>query len=336
MAAPCDRGGRAPQAAVCRRKTAAALATHARRHARALPAARLPRPEALLDRGRRHHSADARHGARARRRVRRAQDRDGHGAPRPAQCARPRREPALRSDPRRVRGRRRQFRDRSRGRHRRREVPPWRRGHVQDGEGPRGARRAAREPEPPRSGEPRRRGMDAGGADRSLWSGAEVRRVHGPAAPDPRRCRVRGPGRRGRDVQPGAAARLHNRRHHPSDHQQPDRFHHRSRQRRRSRGVHRRGPPRVDVSREVPRRRRDRRRGLPALGPQRGRRASVHAARDVRSDQEDAAGAREIRGAARGRRSGHAGSGAGRGGRGLRETDRSAAGAEGQAVPLIG
>ncbi len=70
----------------------------------ALPAPRLPRPEAVLDRGPRRDGADARRGDRARRRRRRARGRDRDGASRPPQRARPRRRPPVRGDPARVRG----------------------------------------------------------------------------------------------------------------------------------------------------------------------------------------------------------------------------------------
>ena len=55
------------------------------------------------------------------------------------------------------------------------------------------------------------------------------RRLHRAADPDPRRRRVRRPGRRRRDAEPLAAARLPHRRHHPRRHQQPGRLHHRRR-----------------------------------------------------------------------------------------------------------
>ena len=48
----------------------------------------------------------------------------------------------------------------------------------------------------------------------------------GHAAADPRRRRLRRPGAGGRDAQPVAAGRLHDRRHHPRHRQQPDRLHH--------------------------------------------------------------------------------------------------------------
>src|SRR5204862_207896 len=56
-----------------------------------------------------------------------------------------------------------------------------------------------------------------------------------------------------------------------------------------------RGAARDAVSRQVPRRRGDRCRRLPALGSQRRRRAGLHAAGDVRADQADAHGTPALR-----------------------------------------
>ena len=50
--------------------------------------------------------------------------------------------------------------------------------------------------------------------------------LHRGADDAARRRRVRRPGRGGRDAEPGAAARLPHRRHHPHHRQQPDRLHH--------------------------------------------------------------------------------------------------------------
>src|SRR5436309_2465368 len=146
-------------------------------------------------------------------------------------------------------------------------------------------------------------------------------------------------GRRGRDVQPGAPQGLHHRGHHPSDREQPARLHHRSegrtlhrllerprqglrcadhpRQRGRRGGVPRRGAARDAVSRQVPRRRGDRSRRLPALGSQRRRRAGLHAARDVRADQADAHGAPALRRTAGARGGGGCRAGGRGGGAGL-------------------
>ena len=71
----------------------------------ALPAPRLPRAEAVLDRGPRRAGADARRGDRARRRHRRTRRRDRDGASRAPERARARRRPTVRGDPARVRRR---------------------------------------------------------------------------------------------------------------------------------------------------------------------------------------------------------------------------------------
>ena len=71
------------------------------------------------------------------------------------------------------------------------------------------------------------------------------------------------------------------------------------RERRRRGGVHRGRPPRARVPREVRPRRADRPDRLPPLRPQRAGRAGVHAAGDVRGDQEAPAGAQAVRRPAR-------------------------------------
>ena len=149
--------------------------------------------------------------------------------------------------------------------------------------------------------------------------------LHGDAA-------LPGPGRRGRDVQPAGARRLHGRRlaaHHP---EQPGRLHDRPgrlaldplglgprqglrrpdhpRQRRRRRGLRLRRPAGLRLPPGVRPRRDDRPDRLPPLRPQRGRRAGLHAARDGGQDQAEDAGARAVRGAPR--RAGRAHPGGGR------------------------
>ena len=136
-----------------------------------------------------------------------------------------------------------------------------------------------------------------------------------------RRRGLPGPGRGRGDVQPAGARRLHGRRLAAPDPEQPGRLHDRPgrlaldavglrpreglrrpdlpRQRRRRRGVHLRGPARVRVPAGVRPRRADRPDRLPPLGPQRGRRARVHAAGDVGQDQGQAAGAGAVRRGAR-------------------------------------
>ena len=130
LAPPGDRVGQVPPAAQRRREEEPARAPDRGRGLRALPPPRLPRPEAVLDRGPRRDGPDARRGDRARRRGGRARGRDRDGAPRPAQRPRAHDRPALRGDPPRVRGRAddRGGRRRPRGRLRRRQVPPRRRG----------------------------------------------------------------------------------------------------------------------------------------------------------------------------------------------------------------
>ena len=140
----------------------------------------------------------------------------------------------------------------------------------------------------------------------------------------PRRRRLPGPGRGGGDAQPAGARRLPGRRLAAPDPEQPGRLHHRPgggavhplglgpreglrrpdhpRQRRRRRGLRRRRAARLRVPPGVRPRRRHRPHRLPPLRPQRGRRARLHAARDGRQDQEQDAGARDLR-----RRAGQAG-----------------------------
>ena len=110
------------------------LGTCPGRGVRAVPPPRVPRAEAVLDRGPRHDGADARRGGRDRGRCRRARDRDRHGASRPPERPRAHRRPLVRVGSARVRGRaddRRRGHER-RGGHRRRQVPPLRVGHARD------------------------------------------------------------------------------------------------------------------------------------------------------------------------------------------------------------
>ena len=138
------------------------------RELRALPAPDLSRPEALLDRRQRHARADAGRDRSLRGRRRHPRGRDRDGPPRPPQCPDPCPRQAVRGDHRGVRrqeevegGRRRPVeRQRSgRGLLRRREVPPRRPLAARRARhGGRGADGAGAEPEPPRSGQPGRRG----------------------------------------------------------------------------------------------------------------------------------------------------------------------------------
>ena len=127
------------------------------------------------------------------------------------------------------------------------------------------------------------------------------------ADPDPRRRRLRRPGRGRRDAGDERHHRLPRRRHHPPDHQQPDRVHDGARvrplvavlqrrrqdragadlprQRRRPRGVRPGGQAGVRVPPAVPQGRRHRHVVLPAPRAQRGRRPELHAAADVQGDR---------------------------------------------------
>ena len=236
-----------------------------------------------------------------------------HGPPRPPQRARPHRRPPLRDDPRRVRGRgdpRRRHRD-ARGRHRRREVPP-RRARAPTGLRERQGRSRSRcrrtratssIVDPVVEGRAR--------ADQTSRKGREL--THDPnvgaAGPDPRRRRLPRPGRRGRDAQPAGARRLHHRRHGPHHHRTTSSAS-RPTPTTRARRATRRTSPRASTSRsststpttwrpasppsgsrwpsasEFGRDVADRPDRLPPLRPQRDRRARLHAAADVREDQD--------------------------------------------------
>ena len=218
--------------------------------------------------------------------------------------------PALRHDPRRVRGRAdaRGRHRRARGRHRRREVPLRRERHLPDRIGPQRDGHALAEPEPPRVREPGDRGPRPRRPDHAQGARARARPGRGRAGADPRRRRVPGPGHRLRDAQPPGAAGLLDGRHHPPDREQPARLHDRPvrepldalrvgprqglrhadhpRERRRRGGLRRRRAARARVPGHLRARRAHRRDRLPPLRPQRDGRAGVHAAADVRRDQE--------------------------------------------------
>ncbi len=136
---------------------------------------------------------------------------------------------------------------------------------------------------------------------------ARARPARGRADRAARRRRLPRPGRRRRDAQPAGARRLPGRRRAAPRAEQPGRLHDRlrglaldplgvgprqglrrpdhPRQRRRRRGVHLRRAARDGLPRGVRPRRADRPDRLPPLRPQRGRRARLHAAGDVRRDQ---------------------------------------------------
>ncbi len=145
------------------------------------------------------------------------------------------------------------------------------------------------------------------------------------ADPAPRRRRLRRPGRGVGVPELLRPARLRHRRHDPFHHQQPDRLHDQPavralvalpvgrrqghpgadppRQRRRPRSGHLLLQARDRVPPDVRPRHRHRHVVLPPLRPQRGRRAELHPAADVRRDQEAPADQRDLRQAAdRGRR----------------------------------
>ena len=234
--------------------------------------------------------------------------------------------PRVRDDLPRVRGR---VLDRGRdhdpaGRHRRRQVPPRRPGHLPVRRRRERARAAGVQPVAPRVRRPGRRGRHARGADLAPGHARDAGHQRRGADHPARRRRLPGPGRRGGDVQPAGARRLHGRRLAAPDPEQPGRLHDRPgrlalhalglgpreglrrpdlpRQRRRRRRLHLRRPARVRVPPGVRPRRPDRPDRLPPLRPQRGRRAGVHAAGDDGQDQGQEAGARALRGGAGGRR----------------------------------
>ncbi len=159
------------------------------------------------------------------------------------------------------------------------------------------------QPEPPGSGGP------GGGRHRAAEAGPPGR--HRPRARDSgagaRRRGLRRPGRGGGDAEPFAARRLLHRRHHPPDHQQPDRVHHPARrialdaifhrrrarcagahfprQRRQPAGGDARGADRLRLPPEVQEGRGDRHDLLPPPRPQRRRRSQLHAAAALPQDQ---------------------------------------------------
>ena len=128
--------------------------------------------------------------------------------------------PRVRDDLPRVRGR---VLDRGRdhdpaGRHRRRQVPPRRPGHLPVRRRRERARAAGVQPVAPRVRRPGGRGRHARGPD--LAPGHPRDAGHQRRDPDhpARRRRLPRPGRRGGDVQPAGARRLHRRRHAAPDH----------------------------------------------------------------------------------------------------------------------
>src|SRR4029077_16061604 len=179
LAARGHRVRRLHPAAAARRAAPHPRPTAARRDVRALPAPRVPRREAILDRGARRDGAHAGRDDHAGCTGRHRRGGPGHGAPRAPECARARSAAQLRVDHGRVRGPARRRRDREPARRRRRrcEVPPRRALVALDRRGcPRGrggTRRAAphrplalAEPVAPRVRQPRRRRPPPRTADR--------------------------------------------------------------------------------------------------------------------------------------------------------------------------
>ena len=180
-----------------------------------------------------------------------------------------------------------------------------------------GDRAAGVEPEPPRVRLAGRRGRHPRGPDHAPGPARPHRQQRGDPDHPPRRRRLPRPGRGVGDAQPAGARRLPGRRHAAPDPEQPGRLHHRPRggaldpvglrpreglrrpdhprQRRRRGRLRRRRPARVRVPPGVRPRRRHRPDRLPPLGPQRGRRARLHAARDGGEDQGEDAGPRHLR-----------------------------------------
>ena len=285
---------------------------------RALPPHEVRGPQALLARGRGGAHPAARPHPQRRGAARAARGRDRHVAPRAAQRPRHHGRQAPLPDLRGVRGQRPRVLP-GLGR---REVPPRRDRHPPRRHGRDDHRHRGPEPEPPRVREPGGRGHGARQAGRDRGPRARA----GPARPPPRGRRLRRPGGRGRDDAPLGAPRLPHGRHDPRGGEQPDRLHdpprgraqlhlrdrrredgprpRLPRERRRPRGGRLRGRPRPRVPAEVPQGRRDRHGLLPALGPQRDRRAELHPAAHVREDQDPPLGRDALRreAGARGRR----------------------------------
>ena len=194
-------------------------------------------------------------------------------------------------------------------------------------------RQPREQPVAPRVRAPGRARRDPRGADRAPGPARPPRHERRRAARPARRRRLPRPGRRRGVAEPAGDRRLQGRRHAAPDPEQPGRLHDRPRglaldpvgvrprqglrhadhprQRRRRGRLHLRRAPRVRLPPGVRPRRRDRPDRLPPLRPQRGRRARVHAARDVREDQEQEARHGDLGREARRDRRRHAGGGRG-------------------------
>ena len=206
--------------------------------------------------------------------------RDRHGAPRPAQRARQRRRQVVRADLPRVRGRARPASTQGSG-----DVK-YHLGATGKHESPSGndvQLTLAANPSHLEAVDPVVEGMARANGD----AVADARPTRGAAGADPRRRRVRRPGRRRRDAQPLGAARLRRRRHRAHRRQQPARVHHRARARPldRVRHRHRQDGAGADLPRE---RRRPRGRGAGRSG---SRSSSASSSRRTSSSTWSATGA---------------------------------------------
>ena len=268
----------------------------------------VPRDEAVQPRGLGEPDPGAGPDPRARDAARRDRGRARDGAPRAADDDRVDPAPPGARSVRSLRGRRAGEGD-GRGR---RQVPP----RVLDGSHRRARQQHARlarvQPEPPR-------GRRSGGRRARAREADPARRLRAPARDGrarPWRRGVRRPGPGRRDAAAVELARLSHRRHRPRDREQPGRVHrlagraavdpvlHRHREDARVSDLARqRRGPRCDRARDrdrvrVPHRvrlgRDHRRLLLPQVRPQRERRAELHAAADVRSDQAEGVAGRGL------------------------------------------
>ncbi len=260
------------------------------------------RHQALRPRRRGGDGAGARADHQARRPARHQGDRDRHGASRAPQRARQRHGQAAPRHLQRVQGRLVQAR-RRRGLGRRQVSPrrlvrPFLRRQQR-------APLAHRQPLAPRD---RRSGGARQGARQAGPARLQAGRAHArAAAADPRRCRLRRPGRGGGVLRAVGPQGPPHRRLDPLHHQQPDRLHHEPalfallalllgrgqdgggadlpRERRQSGSRRARRQDRHRVPAAVPEARRHRHVLLPPARPQRVRRAGLHPAADVPGDQ---------------------------------------------------
>ena len=239
-------------------------------------------------------------------------DCDGHGPPGAAERAR---QPGGQDVPRAVQG--------VRGSHNRGpdpgqwrcEVPPRPDRRLREPVGQAPAGRVGGQPLPPRGRRPGGCGHGKS-ADGQHPGRRQLRPLPGHATADPRRRRLRGPGRGGRDVQPEPHQGIPGGRNDPPGDQQPARIHHDAglgplhpvlhrrgqdgrradlpRERGRPRGLRARRPSGLRLPPEVQQGRRDRHDLLPAPRAQRGRRPQLHAAGDVPPHQCQAHGAHPV------------------------------------------